>query len=446
VLTLTKVRGIMNKILLTTTVLATVLTGVAMADSPTVTIGGLVDFEAGSRQQKKAFKQNLSYEDVGVTENNKAVGFLSSARLYAKVMAQADSGLTYGAIVGITPTANYRKPSAPKDVGKTYIFAESEFGKLEFGSNSNAMRAMNVGASSVARGDGGIEGRWFYFVNTNTSVASTQATTPGVYDVNSQDSNVFLLLPESLADYQNFLSGQNEDPVAISYYTPVYYGFQAGASYTPDSAVTGSALGGSVEPLNYDKGYTPIFRAIKNMGSFGLTYANQFDKVSLNASAATQIGKSPSQTNTSKSINYSSWALGLNLGYEGFNLAGSYGTTSKRFAAIGSGEVAATSTFAVTPSYNIKTTKYWTAGVSYAQGPLGVSATYMNSSLLKNKFSNLVFGADYQLAAGMMPYAEVALFSLKPSAPTSTTLKNSSNYGKTKNTGTVFMLGTKVQF
>ena len=76
---------------------------------------------------------------------------------------------------------------------------------------------------------------------------------------------------------------------------------------------------------------------------------------------------------------------------------------------------------------------FWTLGASYEQGPAGISITYMDSEFANNDFNNLVVGADYQLAPGMVPYIEVNFFDLDPS-------------GSASNDGTVLLVGTELTF
>ena len=85
----------------------------------------------------------------------------------------------------------------------------------------------------------------------------------------------------------------------------------------------------------------------------------------------------------------------------GFSIAGSYGDWGD------SGRAASTSN---------DTSDYWSAGAAYETGPFSVSATYFESSYgtgvssTSNEFNSVILGADYKLAPGLTPYAEVGFF------------------------------------
>jgi predicted porin len=135
--------------------------------------------------------------------------------------------------------------------------------------------------------------------------------------------------------------------------------------------------------------------------------------------------------------------VGLNLGYKGFKIAGSY-------ADLGKSGVAKTLT-----SGNRKT-KFWDAAVSYKYNALGVSVSYFESkrggfakapsttvaNAKANKYTAWSFGVDYKLAPGFMPYAEYTAFK--------TNDVNRSNVDPSDNSidakGHVFLAGTKLEF
>ena len=95
-----------------------------------------------------------------------------------------------------------------------------------------------------------------------------------------------------------------------------------------------------------------------------------------------------------------------------------------------------------------RNSSYWTAGLGYEAGPVGLSATYINSTVENgvgssvaardNDFSNVVVGADYKLAPGLTPYAEVSFYDFDNNGKVKAT-----NYN---NQGTAVILGTQVAF
>jgi hypothetical protein len=74
----------------------------------------------------------------------------------------------------------------------------------------------------------------------------------------------------------------------------------------------------------------------------------------------------------------------------------------------------------------------------------------MNSTLNKNTLNLISLGLDYQVAPGLLPYAEVTYFTAKGkntyTAPTAVVPAATNTAGAYKNKGTAFILGTKLMF
>lgn len=79
-------------------------------------------------------------------------------------------------------------------------------------------------------------------------------------------------------------------------------------------------------------------------------------------------------------------------------------------------------------------TDFWTLGGAYEWNDAGVSVTYLNSERGANDYESLVIGADYILAPGLVPYAEVSFFEADEGASV------------IDNDGTVLILGTLLSF
>ncbi|MFV9894432.1 MAG: porin [Rickettsiales endosymbiont of Dermacentor nuttalli] len=414
---------IMKKFLISTTALVAIVASSAFAEASTtpangltVTAGGIVDFQAGFRNQKKGYKVNLS-------TNNRNVAFMGHAKAYLAATARADMGFKYGGVIQLnTNVVNY---SGNKDakMEHTYVFVETGLGRVELGTNSSATQAMKVDAASIARATGGIGGDWNSYVNTTA------------YEGTSLDAS-YMVAPDFLSAYRYDSKWSSEKARKISYYTQRYNGVQFGISYTPDTGVVGKSYSGGVGgTLITDSGTQGAIkrdpRVIKNLISGGFNYTNQLDQVGFSVSLLGEIGKGVKndlETDGKKYRNLRAWQVGAALDYAGFSVAGSYGVTNKKFANI----IPTTET-----TKKHKDLNYWTAGLAYAQGPIGVSATYMNSNWAKNKFKNLVLGADYQLAPGLMPYVEAVFFEYKP--------KKGGTVVK-KNRGESYIIGTELRF
>lgn len=377
----------MKKILLGTTTLvgaAALFAGAAVAgETPKVTIGGFSDFQVG-----------IVSEDLDTNERSGA--FRTETDLSIRIDAKTDAGLGYGGEIVLDVSNTNDADNQSDQVGKSYIYLDGAWGRLEGGSNYGANSTLKVDASRIARATGGIDGDFTFF----------QAG-PGAGN--------FISTPDGFLDYGGYSAQGNESAEAINkltYYTPRFAGFQAGVSYLFDS--TGTDRGITVTRADNNSEAENIFVG-------GVNYEGKFSEVSVAASLTGEWGNSE----TAALEDLRTWAAGAKLGYMGFSVAGSYGSWGDSLR---------------TAAANLDETNYWTLGAAYETGPFGVSVTYLNSTLeatsgVDNEFDNLSVGVDYKLAPGLTPYAEVSFLSYDVGGATAT-----------DNDATVFIAGTQLAF
>lgn len=370
----------MKKILLGTTALVSLFAATAFAEAPVVTVGGSYDFQAGIADQDSAYETGASSREAK---------FSNDTRVNVKAQGKADNGLVYGAVVELMADVSSPNDNAGVDSDNTYLFLESSFGKVELGSNVGAAKTLKRDASSYARATGGIDGDWYHHANTTVGTGS------------------YVLSPDLPTDAGVSARGDAEDATKITYYTPNFSGFQAGVSFTPDSGNRGTAAGFTTDN---DLGQ------YENVFDLGLNYTQQFNQIGVAASATGQFGDA--ESNVQEDLR--AYALGLDLTFSGFTVGGSWGDwqDSGTLTAVNSDDV-----------------QYWTLGGAYVQGPIGASISYLNSERANNDFDIISVGADYQLAPGLVPYAEISFFNIDPAATTTR-----------DNDGTVFLLGTQLTF
>lgn len=480
----------MKKMLLTTTALATLAAGSAFAggmakDSDLeIKLGGEFDAQAGFRSQKKEYTKatasglyrtnvgvnpETANDEVfkrGVTPGNNAVGFDTVAAIHATIKNKTASGLVYGAQVGLQTTTRSTSSAGQNVLDRSYLFMENDMGRVELGSNESAANAMRIGADRLARATGGIDGDWAKYVELNT-FASTVYTAPKVRATNFITSPTLVLQSvENGGSPLNQLLKGDEKSRKITYFTPEYNGFQAGVSYIPDTRNSGQdyvkELGVYTQDnVNYGQ-YWGV--TVKNAFAGGISWHGTLDKMhNLKLSVVGEHGKSKGAsqlegvTNGKNFENVRSVVVGAQWNYKEFGLAASYGNQGKSLANKNASSISGSSKF--------ESGHFWTAGASWAQGPWGASVTYMNSKLNKNKMDLVSLGADYEVAPGLMPYAEVTMFDMKQKrdywAPNASRSSNvtiadgtavtdaGGNFASSttyKNKGTAFILGTKINF
>lgn len=394
----------MKKILLGSTVLvgaAALFAGAAFAgETPKVTLGGTSDFQVGfvGEDQDGGPADGTAGSPGG---NKRAGAFRTETQLDVKVDGKTDSGLGYGAQFDLAVSGTDNADSAAGNAGAngsqvnhSWIYLDGAWGRLEGGSTVGVTSTMKVDASKIARATGGIDGDFHYFMTAT--------------------SGRVIATPDLALDYGAAQLGDETTEAInkVNYYTPRFAGFQAGVSYLFDNTAA-------------DKGIF-LSRGSRTAGEVGnivlggLNYEGKFDAIGFKAAATGEWGNSE----TIATNDLRTWNVGAEVDYMGFSVAGSYGDLSD--------SLQPTATAADSGTH------YWTLGGAYVYGPFGASVTYLNSRVdtgaTHNDFDNLSIGADYKLAPGLTPYAEVSFVSLDPTGVVN------------DNDATVFIAGTQVSF
>ncbi len=357
----------------------------------TVMIGGNFNFQAASVNEEN---------NVGAGAAKRDETFVNDTSLNITAAGSSED-FDYGAVIELEADTSVNKANllflagggaAPanqqNNADKTFLYVENDsFGRIEAGANSGVSETMEVDASNIARATGGIAGDYRFHLTPATAAP-------------------FILTPNLV------VAGQDElvsDTNKISYYTPRFSGFQAGVSYTPDTGNTGTA--GAVS-LNNNGDFENVF-------SGGLGFQGDVaDGVGLSASLVGEFG----DAEVAATNDLSAYSAGLALDFAGFSVAGNWADLGDSGLGAGFGD-----------------SKYWTLGAAYENGPYGVSVTYLNGEVgqaagANNEGTNLVVGADYQMAPGLTPYVEVSFFEFETAA------------GATVNEGNVVLLGAQVSF
>jgi hypothetical protein len=362
----------MKKFLLGTTALigaATLFASAAHAEGPAVTLGGFVDFQAGYVDQDL---------DATGTVGGRDLKFQNDTEVHVKVDGKADNGLGYGAVIELEADVTADNDGEGLNADKTYLFLESNFGRVELGNNLAPTQTMKVDASTFSHGTGGVDSDFYDFVGGTAG---------------------FIVAPDLPL---NNAANIAEDATKVVYYTPRAGGFQGGVSFTPDSGNGGTAAGFSTD-ANAGQ--------FENVFDLGVNYTGQYDQVGIAASATGSFGSAEAAGQE----DLEAYALGLNLSYLGFTAGGSYGDWQDSIA-------------------NNVDASFWNVGLGYETGPFGASVSYFDSEAGTNEFSNLIVGADYKLAPGLVPYVEVNFFDLDAAG----TLAD--------NEGTAVLAGTQLTF
>lgn len=376
----------MKKILLGTTGLvgAAMLASAASAETPKVTLGGFSDFQAGYVSDD----QDSSKREGGLRNDN---------TLIVKVDGKTSGGLGYGAQIDLEADVTNDTNNQGTNASRTFTYLEGVFGRVELGSTRSVAATQRIDASTLAAATGGINGAFNQFVSNRTSLG-------GNFISNAKLTSEHGRL-DQVGDERTY------NATKINYYTPKYYGFQAGVSYTPQIEDRGQDL------VRSDT------NGIADIWDFAIGYENTFNGgIKFAASGTYEFGDGRGLAGSNSGLgtdDVNAWNLGALVGYKGFSLAGSYGDY-------------------IDSGIDDQDGWYWTIGAGYAAGPVGLSVTFIDSQFgtsgANNDFDNVVIGADYKLAPGLTPYAEVSFYDFNPAGASN------------GNQGTAVILGTQVAF
>jgi outer membrane protein OmpU len=322
------------------------------------------------------FGQFVSYidqDDVGAQANGssgKVTQFdvSSDSEIHFNGRMGLANGLTLGFRVELEANTD------ADQIDESYLFLESRFGRLELGSINNVAYRMHYEApEAFTRGwltdDGNL---------TNNVVNPTGSPS----------------LDSTLIGTQNrFFDNDSEK---INYYTPRFSGFQFGVSYVPNSAQDRNA---APDPIStaYSRGLAAGANFVRTFGSFDVA-----------ASLGYLTWQGPQTSPTTSAPDPDAWQAGLQVGYAGLKVGGSYAEI--RDGRSGSAGTAAAASQAGTGANRVDG-RAWNLGAMYTFGPAAVSLTYADGrndsspaagpSLGDDKFTGLSLAGKYSLGPGV---------------------------------------------
>ena len=261
-----------------------------------------------------------------------------------------DNGLKIGADVqleGSSGTADY--------IDEAFVFIKGSFGEILIGSENSAGYKMSYGAPDVTfvGVNSGSLGNFIPFsgnVGTNNGQVGIPAAGLTV------GADVFRGTLGSTFVENN----RNNDAERFTYFTPRFAGFQLGLSYARDGNQD------SVGQLNLNG------NALHHIVDVGANYVNSFGDFDVALSGRWGIA----QNDTPGANNPQVWGAGLNLGFAGVTIGGSFAEQNN--AGTRDGTV-------------------YDAGISYETGPWGFSATYMRGENVDNENAAALTGNDEEL-------------------------------------------------
>lgn len=231
------------------------------------------------------FKGYINYvdQDEAAGQSVHAVDLLRQTEVHFDGKTTLDNGLTVGA--HIEGRADVGDDFA---VDETYIFFSGDWGRVNFGGTYGAPYILQVVAPAA---DTNIDGRLQLFNPINFTAAGLNATNIGE------------------TDYDHDVSAKVDK---ITYLTPLFSGFQAGVSYTPDNDAS-RALGGNA-PDNDDT------VATTDIWEIAARFEQKLEQFAYRIGA----GYTKGQTETGSGEDRDAWNVALDFDIGAFGIGAAY--------------------------------------------------------------------------------------------------------------------------
>lgn len=444
----------------------------------TVKVGGTADIMYGASFNRREFKNETALKNtVFGTDNDGSLTYgksllsgvdsetdqrwgqirgisANNSKFNLQVSNKTLDGMEYGGVMEMRVDSG--KGGDGVATKRLFIYAKDKWGKVEFGQVDGPTHTMQVDASNIAKATGGIDGNWgdimlYGIVGHNAAtIPAAAGSEVRIFDLNKIGVN-----SPSLPASNEFIRKSNK----ITYYTPEFNGFSAGIGYVPNSNAKGG-IGSHAKAADGNGAYKDVFQAALKYNyesANGIGFETSI--VGEAGKAMKAFGKNEYQdkfgTYDAKLNNLAAYEVGAKISANGFAFVASYADAGKSGGVKSLSKTISSIKSDVDVTGIKKRSKYWTVGASYDYKDFGVSLTYFEGkragSLLEQVYAETTnpgvkysgttktkvvsLGAEYKVAPGFKPYAEVSYVKFKSPLPQTLAAK-----------GTVLAIGTKITF
>jgi len=273
----------------------------------------------------------------------------TNAEIWFKPSVTLDNGIKIGVDVQLEAGSN----TNGDQIDESYMTISGDFGKFIIGSENSVGYKMTVAApdvSAIFAHSSSLTG----FIPFSGTLNTADNTTLGG-DVNADDIFVGSDLFRGTLGTTYIENNRNNDAARISYFSPRFSGLQLGISYARDS---GQASG----VVNNNTTITDIVDIAAN-------YSGSFGGVDVDASARWGTASA-----APGGVDPEVWGAGLNLGFSGITIGGSFAEQDGTAARDGH-------------SYDV--------GIGYTSGQMSYSLTYFSGENIDNE--NVALGGKEEL-------------------------------------------------
>lgn len=325
-------------------------------------------------------EQYLAYASPDVSgfsgDDFDGVDAKQDSEIHFKPSITLDNGLRFGVDIQLEGSAG---TGTPDDIDESFLFISGSFGRVQLGSENSAGYSMTYGAPDVTflGVNSGSLTKFIPFSGALTNDNNGDGDTADAGEAISVGDDVFRgTLGSTFIE-----NGRNNDAQRFTYFTPRFAGFQLGLSYARDANQdTNAQLNLNNNPLNniFDVGANYV----NSFGGFDVAVSGRWGiaQDDRTAVAGTDTGKNPQI-----------WSAGVNLGFGGVTVGGSFAEQNNAGTDDGTS---------------------FDAGISYETGPWGISFTYFRGENVddENQFNTagndeelqqFLLGINYSLARGI---------------------------------------------
>ncbi len=350
-----------------------------------LTLGGFLTTQVGGVSQKLPFR-HIDPSDLSSARTRTWPLIVNDTKIRVNADGSVEN-LKYGMEVQLFADTSAAKSGNTNHAKNTSLYIETAMGRLEGGSGSPAGETLQVGANTIAKATGGIDGDMTLWINPKT--------------IDGDDYMDEFLAAPYLPIGHDWTARANK----LTYYTPSFIkGLQAGISYIPEARLIGTINRLQSNDIHAGDGsYSDVLDAV-------VRYQAELGGLEMVTSLNGQHGQAKIDAGVARS-HLRAWELGIMLKGAGLAVAASYGDWGKSGTA--------------KPRQAGKKygAAFWTLGTSYDYKDMGLSLTYLHSKRAggldgtyhedaHNKMRVLSAGMEYKIAPGLLPYAEVSHFKL----------------------------------
>ena len=338
----------MKKLLLTTAAVA----GLVAVAAPAKAEG----LELGLKGYTRAY---VAYVDQDTTSNReeRSIDILRDSEIAFTGEATLDNGLTVGVYIEAEADSSESTGDA-FEIDENYVYFAGSWGRVNLGSEDGAAYLLQVAAPSA---DSAVDGIRQQVLGVNYGLAT--GGTGGITNA-----------PASL-DYDSDIANADEK---ITYLTPVFSGFQAGVTYTPEVARPTTGSSAVVAQENQADSYGDSFE-------IGARWEGQFDELGVTVGAGYATAELEAASTTRDDLESLNVGLDLDFGPFGFGVA------------------------YLTEERSLKNTDVDTlvVGADYVTGPFKLGASYLNqdqengANVAETETDRYTGGVVYTFGPGM---------------------------------------------